>query len=114
MGKTISCINVKEAKSVEAIPGLIRTTLAYTPEQMVCHFSVRKGVKMQMHTHIMAQAGYVISGEMIFEREGNTSLPVTAGSAYCFRPNEPHRLVALEDTEFIEIFTPAREEYIAK
>lgn len=111
---SIQNINISDAKSVEALPGLIRTTLAYTQDQMICHFTVKAGVKMPMHTHEAAQIGYIVSGKMIFEREGDTSLPVSAGSGYCFYPNEPHRLVALEDTEFIEVFTPYREEYIAK
>ena len=114
MDKALQNINKSEAKRVEAIPGLFRTTLAYTPEQMICHFSVKAGVKMAMHTHRAAQIGYIISGRMVFEREGNTPLTVTAGSGYCFYPDEPHRLVALEDTEFIEAFSPAREEYITE
>jgi quercetin dioxygenase-like cupin family protein len=114
MKREIFYASVAEAMQVEAIPGLFRTMLVYTKEQMLCHFRVKAGVRMQMHTHEAAQIGYILSGKMLFEREGQTTLSVSTGSAYAFKSNEPHRLIALEDTEFVECFSPMREDYIVK
>lgn len=103
---------VADGNTVEMIPGIFRTTLAYNDEIMLCHFTMKKGAKIPLHTHEAVQNGYVIKGKVRFFTEENDSIIVEPGSAYVFDSNEAHGSEVLEDTELVESFTPMRPEYI--
>jgi quercetin dioxygenase-like cupin family protein len=52
----------------------------------------------------------VITGKLQFEtEEGRFS--VEAGDSYIFESNEKHGAIILEDSEVIDIFSPARADY---
>ena len=107
-GKPVS--RVTETKAREALPGILRKTLAYNPHVMLCHFTLTAGAVMPEHHHEAAQVGYVVRGKLQF-RSGDRSFAAAAGTGYAFEPNEPHGATAEEDTEVIECFTPSRPEY---
>ena len=48
--------NVAEAKAVENPPKIIRKTLAYNDEAMLCHFVLKKGGKIPLHDHRAVRA----------------------------------------------------------
>lgn len=96
----------------EVLPGVVRTTLAYIDEAMVCHFRLKKGTDIPSHTHAAVQAGYVISGKIHFIRGNGDEFIAEPGCGYAFSPDETHGARILEDTEIIEYFTPSRSEYI--
>ena len=96
----------------EVLPGVTRTTLAYIDEAMICHFTLKKGVKIPLHTHAAVQAGYVIRGKIHFIRGNGTEFFAVPGCGYAFSPNEKHEARVLEDTTVIEFFTPMRPEYV--
>ena len=97
--------------TVESLPGIFRTTLAWNEQAMLCHFRMRRGAKVPLHDHPAAQNGYMISGKVRFlNREGEAFVAVP-GTGYCFDPMETHGADVLEDSEVIECFSPARPEY---
>lgn len=104
--------NIKDSVPIESIPGLVRRTLVYNSQSMLCHFTVKKGTSMDVHVHEAVQNGFMLHGTLRFRMQDEKSITVCQGDAYLFESNEPHGLIALEDSEFIEIFTPAREEYM--
>jgi len=107
-----SFLNLSEGKKVEPIKGLIRTTLAYNGSIMICHFTQKKGVAVALHNHVASQSGYIIKGKLKFiNKEGNNYIAET-GCGYAFDSVEFHGSEALEDTEFVESFSPMRPEYI--
>jgi len=107
-----SFCRVGENSSVEMRPGIFRSTLVYNTDNMLCHFFEKAGARVDLHTHVALQCGYVLSGKVkFFDATGNERI-LGPGDGYLFNSNEPHGSVALEETELIECFTPARPEYL--
>ena len=99
-------------QAVEMQPGIVRTTMSYTDEVMLCHFALLKGAVIALHQHAAAQTGFVMQGSVrLFSADGGHCV-VEAGGGYAFGPNEPHGAEALEDTCLIECFSPMRSEYL--
>ncbi len=104
--------HIDKAKRVEAIPGIVRRTVAYNKDAMLCHFVMTKGAKIPLHNHRPTQIGYVVSGRVKFIGKAESdSFVVAAGDGYGFDPEIYHGAEALEDSVVIEVFNPARSEY---
>lgn len=108
--RTKNPINLNDIKEIKALEGIYRKTLAFNHDAMLCHFKMLKGSKIQLHNHINAQVGYVLSGKVKFLTEKSDFI-VTTGDSYIFDANEKHGAVILEDAIVIEVFTPVRPEY---
>jgi mannose-6-phosphate isomerase-like protein (cupin superfamily) len=109
--------NYTARKHVEMRPGLVKTNLSYNGELMLCHFTMKKGAKIELHNHAAVQNGYIISGRVKYEiaDAGKKVLEtgfVDAGSGYVWDSMEYHSFEAVEDAEFIECFGPIRPEYV--
>ncbi len=105
-------LHIEDAEAVESPPQVFRKTLAYNDEVMLCSFSLKKGAKIPLHEHRASQIGYIISGQVEFIAEDEADYFIAkTGDAYVFDPHQKHGLVALEDTFYIEAFSPARKEY---
>ena len=102
----------QERVKVVQRPGLTRTTLSYNNDLMICHFHEEKDTKIELHTHLAVQNGYVLKGKIRFFLEDGVEFIALPGSAYVFDSMEPHSSIALEETELIESFTPMRPEYL--
>jgi quercetin dioxygenase-like cupin family protein len=113
-GKNITHRSVKDSEHVEMVAGVVRTTLCYNDQTMLCHFTLKKGAKIPIHNHIAAQNGYLSCGVVKFLRKDGDDLVIRAGDGYLFDSNEYHGSEALEDSELVECFTPARPEYAGK
>ena len=104
--------NSSQAPAVEGPDGIFRRTLVHNDEVMLCHFELKQGARIPLHHHKPAQIGYVVSGRVRFTSgrhpEGFT---VTTGDGYVFNPEEEHGAEALEDSVFVEVFSPSRPEY---
>jgi quercetin dioxygenase-like cupin family protein len=103
---------ITDCVETEVMPGVIRTTLAYIDEAMICHFRLREDTVIPIHNHAAVQAGYVISGKIHFTREDGSEFIAEPGCGYAFSPNEKHGACILENTVVIEFFTPSRPDYI--
>jgi quercetin dioxygenase-like cupin family protein len=100
------------SKSVEYLPGAFRTTLFFNEQSMLCHFRLKKGVVIPLHQHVAVQNGYVVAGRAKFVRKEGEDQFVEPGDGYLFQSNEVHGAEVLEDSEWIECFTPMRPEYV--
>ena len=104
-------MNVEAAQGVENPPGVTRRTLSYNDDAMWCHFFLKAGAVIPLHRHAPTQIGYVVSGRAKFlaaAEEG--AFEVATGDSYVFGPNIQHGTEALEDTVYIEVFCPSRDE----
>lgn len=101
----------EERPTVEKVPGIYRTTMSYNKDCQLCYFTLEKGAHLDIHTHEAVQNGYVISGKIVLIQPDGVRIERGPGCGYVFDSNEPHGLEVLEDTEFIEVFTPSRDEY---
>lgn len=99
---------------VDIRPGISRSTLVYNADNMLCHFHEKPGARVDLHAHYAVQSGFVLSGKVkFFDADGNERI-LGAGDGYLFNSYEPHGSVAIEESDLIETFTPARPEYIDK
>ncbi|WP_455382885.1 cupin domain-containing protein [Salinispira pacifica] len=103
--------SLADSPVVENPPGILRTTLSYNEQSMLCHFRFRTGAQVPLHHHAAVQNGYVISGRVRFRRKDGSTFDAGPGSAYAFGPDEEHGAEAIEDSELIEYFSPMRPEY---
>ena len=111
-GVTMKARSKQEANGEVAFEGIIRRTLSYNDEMMLCHFIMKEGGKIPLHDHRASQIGYVVSGSVRFlNKEGEEAFIASTGDSYVFDPYQVHGAEALEDSELIETFYPPREEY---
>lgn len=97
---------------VEAVKGILRRTMCYNKDAMLCHFDMKKGSIIDLHSHPAAQIGYVIRGKMEFWYETKESKHVVVtGDSYLIPGTVLHGVKVIEDSDVIEVFSPARKEY---
>lgn len=99
-------------KEVEVFPGIVRKTMSYNAESMLCHFEMKKGARVPPHNHAAVQIGYLVSGSVRFHFGDGSSAVLKPGSSYVFDSMETHSAEVLETAEAIEVFAPMRPEYI--
>lgn len=91
--------------------GAYRKILSYSDNLMVCEIRLQKGSVTPIHTHPHEQSTYVVSGRCIGRIGGEEQL-LQSGDTMLSRKNEPHGLTALEDSVILDIFTPARTDFL--
>ncbi len=99
-----------ESKPVQALPGLVRRTLAQSNSMMLCEFTFDAHVEVPIHTHPHEQVGYIVSGRVEMTIDGK-KYELTKGDSYLALPNIPHGAYTLEPTMIIDTFCPPREDY---
>ncbi len=101
-----------KAKPVEMFPGVVRRTMAYNKDVILCQFELAAGAKIPLHNHPPSQIGYVISGRVnLLAPDGSVLQECVAGDSYVIDPNVMHGAEAIEATVFVECFNPSRPEY---
>jgi quercetin dioxygenase-like cupin family protein len=100
-----------ETATVENPAGIFRTTIAYNENLMLCHFLLKKGARVPFHGHEAVQNGYLIRGKLRMLWETGREFIAEPGSGWCFDAHVRHGAEALEESEAIECFSPARPEY---
>jgi len=103
-------VSKNSVDSVEILHGIYRKTLAYNKNMMLCYFNLIKGSQIPLHSHKEHQIGYVLKGKLKFITE-NGEFIAKEGDSYVFDSNEKHGAIILEDTDVIDVFSPAREDY---
>jgi quercetin dioxygenase-like cupin family protein len=111
MQNKVSLSRLDPARKVALRPGIDRVTMSYNDQNMLCYFYLKKGAVLELHTHEAVQNGFVIKGRVRFFKKDGSGFEVSAGDGYIFDSNEPHGSEILEDSEFIECFSPMRPEY---
>ncbi len=96
----------------ELLPGVSMKPLTYGDHSMMCEFRLRQGAVIPAQQHPNEQTGYCVSGSVrFFGDEGETI--VEPGCSWSFKGGVAHGAEALEDSIVIEVFAPARDDYLA-
>jgi quercetin dioxygenase-like cupin family protein len=96
---------------VRTLEGISMKTLAYGEATLMTEFRLSTGASLPEHTHPHEQIGYLVQGRIkLFI--GDKSKVLAVGDSWCVPPNAVHRAEILEDSVAIEVFSPARTEYI--
>ena len=77
---------------------------------MVAQLFLKKGCVVPEHSHENEQVSTVISGKLTFFL-GGREIVVATGESLQIPPNLPHRVVAEEDSEALDLFAPCREDW---
>jgi quercetin dioxygenase-like cupin family protein len=101
----------KTVKTSQPLPGVARRVLAHSPSLMLVEHILEKGALLPQHKHPHEQAVYLISGQMTMEIDG-VEHQVTPGDSFVVPPDVPHKAVALERSVALDIFTPARADFL--
>ena len=100
-----------EATPVEMFPGVSRRTLNSGERATLIEVTLASGAIVPAHTHPHEQIGYVSSGRVRFEIDGDTR-ELRAGDSYLVPGGARHLVTALEPSVCIDVFSPVREEYL--
>ncbi|MFX0057833.1 MAG: cupin domain-containing protein [Candidatus Hodarchaeota archaeon] len=103
-------VSKNSVESIKALEGIYRKTLVYNSNIMLCHFFLKKNAEVPLHNHKEHQVGYVIKGKLKFFTEKREFI-AKEGDSYIFNSNLKHGAIILEDSEIIDVFSPAREDY---
>ncbi|SJZ66846.1 cupin domain-containing protein [Consotaella salsifontis] len=88
-----------------------RRILAYTSDMMVVEVEFRDGGFGAMHSHPHVQSTYVRSGRFEFEIDG-TKYEVGTGDSLIMPSNVVHGCRVIEAGTLIDVFTPARQDFL--
>ena len=91
--------------------GVRRQILGYGPDLMLVRVEFEKGAVGAMHHHPHRQVTYVASGAFDATIDG-VARRLDAGDSFFVHTGLEHGVVALEPGTLIDVFTPAREDFL--
>ena len=93
--------------------GTERRIMAYDEQLMLVEVTLEKGGVGELHTHPHHQVDYLVSGRVEFELSGVKRV-LEPGDSVLIPQGAVHGAVALEDSVLLDIFSPAREDFLQK
>ncbi|RQD71890.1 MAG: cupin domain-containing protein [Tindallia sp. MSAO_Bac2] len=103
--------NHGEGQWIQMLDGVRRKNLVVGEKTMLCEFELIEGAKLPLHQHPHEQTGYLISGSLRFEINGE-AVEMKPGDSWCIPGNVEHKVDVLENTKLVETFTPVREDFL--
>jgi quercetin dioxygenase-like cupin family protein len=100
----------------EALKGTIARRLITGDSMMIAEVLLKQGDEVPRHAHHNEQITFILSGALQFflGENGEQETIVRGGEVLVIPPHVPHAALALEDTVDIDIFSPPREDWLAK
>jgi quercetin dioxygenase-like cupin family protein len=95
----------------EELSPLIKRQVIHTPDMTLLRVQFKRGAFVPAHAHVHQQISMVMSGRLRIEVEGVETV-LTPGSVLVIPSNANHLAEALEDTVDIDIFSPARTDWL--
>ena len=83
----------------------------HTAAMTIARLHLAKGAVVPEHQHVHEQVAHVESGALQFTVAG-VEQTLRAGQSLVLPSNVPHGVVALEDTDVLDTFTPVREDWL--
>ena len=91
--------------------GSARRILCHDAHMMAVEVHFPKGVQAALHHHPHSQISYVLSGSFRYVIDGEETV-LAAGESIVVPPDAPHCCAALEAGVLLDVFTPAREDFL--
>jgi quercetin dioxygenase-like cupin family protein len=92
-------------------PGLERRIGAHNAKLLLAEHRMAKGWSGAAHSHPHDQIVYVVSGHLRVTA-GEKTFEVRTGDSFVVDGGVAHQASALEESVVIDVFTPAREDYL--
>jgi quercetin dioxygenase-like cupin family protein len=96
-------------KSTES--GVERKIIGYDEQVMMVCVRFKKGSVGTLHHHVHRQISYVESGRFEVSIDGKKTI-LDRGDCFFVAPDLVHGVVALEDGCLVDVFTPARMDFL--
>ena len=104
--------NKKEVEGYRRMAeGVEMKTLVHGEKTLMSEFRIAKGAEIPSHAHPHEQTGFLVSGALRFDVDGEI-FTAQAGDSWNFAGGKPHSATALEDSTVVEVFSPVREDYL--
>jgi quercetin dioxygenase-like cupin family protein len=91
--------------------GVERKMLGYDEEVMMVIVRFEKGAIGSLHHHVHRQISYVQAGSFEVTINDNKKV-LRQGDCFFVAPDLVHGVVALEEGSLVDIFTPARQDFL--
>jgi quercetin dioxygenase-like cupin family protein len=91
--------------------GVQRKVLGYDDQLMMVCVRFEKGAVGTLHHHVHRQVAYVASGRFEVTIDG-INKTLEQGDCYFVAPDVVHGVLALEEGSLVDIFTPARKDFL--
>ncbi len=96
---------------IKALDGIKIKTLVYGEKTLMSEFRMEAGSTLPAHSHTYEQTGYLVSGNIILHIDGKAH-NMKKGDSWCIPSDTVHNAEIIEDSVALEVFSPAREDYI--
>jgi quercetin dioxygenase-like cupin family protein len=93
-------------------PGVQRGILGYDGALMMVAVRFENGAVGAPHHHAHRQVTYIAEGSFEVTIDGQTRT-LAAGGSFFVPPNAVHGVIALSAGVLVDVFTPAREDFLA-
>jgi quercetin dioxygenase-like cupin family protein len=100
-----------DAQPMEQISALLQRQYLTGSNATFVKWTAKKGAVVPLHHHANEQITWITKGAAEVYSQGWKYL-LTAGDIMIFPPNVPHEFLFTEDTIDIDIFAPARQDWI--
>ena len=97
----------------DPLPGIRQKTLVFGDRTLMTEFILTKGAALPLHAHPYEQTGYLVKGHIRL-KIGGKEFDTHAGDSWNMPMNVEHGAQIVEDSVAIEVFSPAREDYLPK
>jgi quercetin dioxygenase-like cupin family protein len=105
-------IKINEIPSKPLIEGF-EAQFVHTASATFSHVRAKAGSLLPTHSHPHEQVSYVLDGEFELTVDG-VAHKLVPGQLFVIPSNIPHSGMAITDSFILDIFTPVREDYVAK
>jgi quercetin dioxygenase-like cupin family protein len=95
----------------QLVEGVEMKTLVHGEKTLMSEFRIAKGAVVPTHNHPHEQTGFMVSGTLRFDVDGEI-FDAQAGDSWNIAGGRPHSATALDDVVVVEVFSPVREEYL--
>jgi quercetin dioxygenase-like cupin family protein len=102
-----------QSVELEQLSSLLTRQMIVGDKVMLARVLLKKGCVVPRHSHHNEQVTYILDGALKFVLNGE-EVVVRTGEVLCIPANVPHEAIALEDTVDLDVFTPPREDWLAK
>lgn len=100
-----------QALKAEKLNDKVSRQTIFGEKGTLTRFVIKRNASVARHYHISEEYMVVLSGAVKFIFD-DREVALRSGEVVVIPPNVPHALVALEDTEFVDFFAPAREDWL--
>jgi quercetin dioxygenase-like cupin family protein len=95
----------------ETISPLISRRAIHTDGMTIVQLTYKRGALVALHSHVHEQVTTLMAGALRLE-VAKQPVVLRPGESLCVPSNVPHMAEALEDSRAIEVFVPARTDWL--